>query len=93
MLWHAWSQVKEEAIRKCFHKADILGADMSVVERDEQDPFSEADEYMILQSLITQTMNTQEVCPLQEYLNGEDGIALCRDSDETCWEESFVQGL
>ena len=89
----AWSQVKEETIRKCFHKAGILGADMSVVERDEQNPFSEADEYMALQSLITQTMNTQEVCPLQEYLNGEDGIALCRDSDETCWEESFVQGL
>ena len=27
----AWSQVKEETIRKCFHKAGILGADMSVV--------------------------------------------------------------
>ena len=89
----AWSQVKEETIRKCFHKAGILGADMSVVERDEQDPFSEADEYMALQSLMTQTMNTQEVCPLQEYLNGEDGIALCRDSDETCWEESFFANL
>ena len=89
----AWSQVKEETIRKCFHKAGILGADMSVVERDEQDPFSEADEYMALQSLTTQAMNTQEVCPLQEYLNGEDGIALCRDSDETCWEESFFANL
>ena len=54
----AWSQVKEETIRKCVHKAGILGADMSVVERDEQDPFSEADEYMALQSLMTQTMNT-----------------------------------
>ena len=89
----AWSQVKEETIRKCFHKAGILGADMSVVEHDEQDPFSEADEYMALQSLMTQTMNTQEVCPLQEYLNGEDGIALCRDCDETCWEESFFANL
>ena len=44
----AWSQVKEETIRKCFCKAGILGTDMSVVERDEQDPFSEADEYMAL---------------------------------------------
>ena len=70
----AWSQVKEETIRKCFHKAGVLGADMSVVECDEQDPFSEADEFMALQSLMTQTMNTQEVCPLQEYLNGKDGI-------------------
>ena len=89
----AWSKVKEETIRKCFCKAGILGADMSVVERYEQDPFSEADEYTALQSLMTKTMNPQETCPLQEYLNGEDDLAVCRDTDETCWEESFFANL
>ena len=85
MLWHGHKS-KRKPLESAFHKAGILGADtcMSVVERDEQDPFSEADEYMALQSLMTQTMNTQEVCPLQEHLNGENGIALCKDYDETC---------
>jgi len=89
----AWLQVKEETIRKCFCKAGILGANMSVVECNEQDPFSEADEYTALQTLMTQTMNAQEACPLQEYLNGEDDLAVCRDIDETCWEESFFANL
>ena len=39
----AWSLVEEETIRKCFRKAGILDLDMAVVERDEEDPFSEAD--------------------------------------------------
>ena len=66
---------------------------MSLVEREEQDPFSEADEYKALQTLMTQTMDTRESCPLQEYLNGEDSLAVCRDTDETCWEENVFANL
>ena len=41
----AWSLVEEETVRKCFRKAGVLDLDM----RDEEDPFSEADEYVALQ--------------------------------------------
>lgn len=69
-----YGMVTSQKGNHCFCKAGILGVDtcMSVVEHDEQDPFSEADEYMALKILLIQTMNTQETCPLQEYLNGED---------------------
>ena len=41
----AWSQVEEEIIKKCFHKAGVLNSDMAVVEHDGEDPFAEADEF------------------------------------------------
>ena len=48
----AWSLVEEETVRKCFHKAGVLDVDMAVVEYDEEDPFSAADECVALQGLI-----------------------------------------
>ena len=52
------SLVEEETIRKCFRKAGILDLDIAVVERDEEDPFSEADECVALQSLIDKTIRS-----------------------------------
>ena len=72
----AWTQVKEETVSKCFHKAGILDSDMAVVERDEEDPFAEAGECVTLQSLITKTMSENNVCLLEEYVNGDEDLAV-----------------
>ena len=89
----AWSLVEEETIRKCFRKAGILDLDMAVVERDEEDPFSEADECVALQSLIDKTMSSHEACPLEEYINGDEDLAVCRDINDNSWESTFFKNL
>ena len=72
----AWSKVQEETIRKYFHKAGIRDSDMAIVERDVGDPFAEADERVALQGLIDKTMSENETCPLQDYVNGEEDLAV-----------------
>ena len=89
----AWSQVEEETVRKCFRKAGILNSDMAVIERDEDDPFAEADRYMALQSLIDKTMSGTEACPLEEYIYGDDDLAVCTDIDDSSWESTFFSTL
>ena len=87
------SLVEEETIRKCFRKAGILDLDMAVVERDEEDPFSEADECVALQSLIDKTISGHEACPLEEYINGDEDLAVCRDINDNSWESTFFKNL
>ena len=89
----AWSQVEEETVRKCFRKAGVLNSDMAVVERDEDDPFAEADECVALQSLIDKTMSENEACLLEEYVNGDKDLAVCRDIDDSSWESTFFATL
>lgn len=50
---------------------------------------------MALQSLMTQTMSDLEACPLQEYtyVHGEDNLAVCREADDTSWEEDLFADL
>ena len=88
-----WSLVEEETIRKCFRKAGILDLDMAVVERDEEDPFSEADQCVVLQSLIDKTMSGHEACPLQEYINGDEDLAVCSNINDHSWESTFFKNL
>ena len=89
----AWSQVEEETVRKCFRKAGVLNSDMAVVERDEDDPFAEADECVALQSLTDKTMSENTACPLEEYVNGDEDLAVCRDIDDNSWESTFFATL
>ena len=62
---------------------------MAVVERNEEDPFTEADECVVLQSLIDKTMTENEACPFEEYVNGDEDLAVCKDVDDSNWEGSF----
>ena len=89
----AWSLVKEETVRKCFRNAGILDSDMAVVVRDEEDPFSAADECMALQGLIDKTMSGHEACPLEEYVNGDSDLPVCLDVDDNSWENTFFAHL
>ena len=89
----AWSLVKEETVRKCFRNAGILGSDMAVVVRDEEDPFSAADECMALQGLIDKTMSGHEACPLEEYMNGDSDLPVCLDVDDNSWENTSFAHL
>ena len=55
----AWDMVKPETISKCFRKAGILSLTHDVISRglneDEDDPFLEQDECLMLQNLIDKT--------------------------------------
>ena len=88
----AWSLVEEETVRKCFRKVGVLDLDMAVVVRDEEDPFSEADECVALQGLIDKTMGVHEACPLEEYVNGDGDLPVCLDVDENSWENTSWSG-
>ena len=89
----AWSLVKEETVRKCFRNAGILDSDMAVVVRDEEDPFSAADECMALQCLIDKTMSGHEACPLEKYVNGDNDLPVYLDVDDNSWENTFFAHL
>ena len=89
----AWTKVGEETIRKCFRKAGVLDSSMAVVERDEEDPFAEADARVALQSLINKTVSENDACPLEEYVNGDEDLAVCRDTNDSSWEGTFFETL
>jgi len=89
----AWTKVGEETIRKCFRKAGVLDSSMAVVERDEEDPFAEADVRVALQSLIDKTVSENDACPLEEYVNGDEDLAVCRDTNDSSWESTFFETL
>ena len=91
----AWRMVKSETISKCFRKAGVLDTSMEVVtcglEEDDEDPFLTSDDaYSELQALIDKTMTAQEKCAVDEYVNGDDDLAVCVDLDSDCWEENFL---
>ena len=86
----AWSLVKPETIRKCFHKAGVLDKGMEVVSQgDEGDPFLEVDE---LQCMIDQAMGA-EGCRPEEYLNGDDDIPVGLDTSDDTWEDNFMSSI
>ena len=74
---HAWKDVKEETIRKCFRSAGILDSSMDVVSCDmgEDDPFADVDSDTDLQGLIADIIPETERCNAQEYVNG---VMICQ---------------
>ena len=89
----AWSLVQEETIRKCFRRAGVLDSDLTVVARDEQDPFLATDECATLEDLISITMSGHEACPVEEYITGEGSLPVCNGLDDSNWESSFFAQL
>ena len=81
--------VKAETISKCFKKAGkagILDSSMDMVTRDKEDPFLAADEFALQGLMKTTTMNGQDSCTLEEYVNGEDSIPVCMEFDSDRWD-------
>ena len=90
----AWSLVKPETITKCFRKAGILNVDHEVISHEldiDNDPFLEADIYTQVQSLIEQTMPTDEHCNVNDYLN--DDVPVCMEAEIDSWEADFLEQL
>ena len=59
----------------------------------EDDPFSEANVRMEVQSLIEKTMPAGGRCDLDEYSHGDDGLPVCMDLDNDSWETDFLDQL
>ena len=95
MRWvaQAWKKVKTETICKCFRSAGVLDSQMAVVSCDigEDDPFADIDENADLQDLITEVIPEPERC--QEYVNGDDDLATCNDTEDEKWDENFMSQL
>ena len=89
----AWYKVQEETIQKCFHLAGVLNSDLTVVVRNEEDPFLAADECEVLGDLRSTTMNTHEACEVEEYIDGEDSLSVCNDLENENWDDSFFAQL
>ncbi len=89
----AWSLVQEETVQKCFRKAGVLESDLSVVARDEQDPFLSLHECETLQDLISTTMTDHEACPIEEYVNGDNSLPVCDVLNDGNWDSNFFLNL
>ena len=42
---------------------------------------------------MKKTMNGQDSCTLEEYVNDEDSIPVCMEFDSDRWDESFLSHL
>jgi hypothetical protein len=62
-------------------------------EDEESDPFEDLDGESDIQQLIERTMNTVECCARNEYVSGDDCLAVCVDLDDDKWEENFMADL
>ena len=38
-------------------------------------------------------MSGHEACPLEEYINGDEDLAVCRDINDNSWESTFFKNL
>ena len=86
----AWSKVKESTIR-CFKSAVVLDKDYDVASHD-VDPFLEADAQMELEGLMERAVPVER-CSVQEYIEGDDSLAVCTDLDSENWEANFLAEL
>ena len=90
----AWGEVKEETIQKCFRKAGLLNDQLSAVTSGtnvEEDPFEDVD--VQLQDLISRSMSSNNICSVDEYINGDNCLSVCDDFDKETWEDDFLASL
>ena len=60
----------------------------------EEDPFHDIDETIAIGSLISTTMGTRrDTYSAEEYVNGNNDLAVCVDLDDEKWEENFMDNL
>ena len=88
----AW-KVKATTITKCFKKAGILNNNLDVLEVSSDDPFPDVDETMSIGSLISTAMGSLESCSVDQYVNGDDNLQVCVDTDGDQWEAHFMESL
>ena len=59
----------------------------------DDDPFLGVDETLSLGSLISTAMGSLESCSIDHYVNGDDNLQVCVDTDSDQWEANFMEGL
>ena len=95
-MWvaEAWDSVKKETIMKCFTKSGITGSSFSVVHRmyEDEDLFDDVEAQEELHDLFDQISPSQTNCPVEEYINGEDGVPTYMQYDDD-WEDHFFAEL
>ena len=87
----AWKEVKATTITKCFKKAGILNDNLDVLEVSSDDPFLDVDQTLSLGSLISTAMGSLESCSIDQYVNSDDNLQVCVDTDSDQWEANFME--
>ena len=91
----AWKEVKPSTIVKCFKHAGVLNAhaEVSSLHLSAEDPFQDIDENLQLDQLISAAMVTADSCSPEEFINGDEGLAICVEVDDATWEADFMDNL
>ena len=81
----SWDAVKKETIINCVRKSGVIG---SVVGHscEDHDPFDDVDAQEELDTLVCPLAAS---CPVDEYINGDNDVAICVQYDEDCEEQLF----
>ena len=68
---------------------DVVSCDMG-----EDDPFADVHSDTNLQGLIADIIPETERCNAQEYyVNGDDDLSTCNDTEDEKWDEDFISQL
>ncbi len=89
----AWDCVKKETVVNCFRKSGVIAANSTVVTRigSQEDPFDDVDAYEELDALLIQMGD--DLCSTDEYINGDNDLPFCDDTDDETWDEQFMIDL
>ena len=70
----------------------VSDSGMGVVNRgieEEFDPFDDLDADHQVRDLISRTMPAEDSCTVEEYINGEDCVPVCKDT----WDDTFLEEI
>ena len=83
-ITQAWEQVHQDTIHKCFRKAGVLkdGEIVASALPDSADPFSDLDDDLELEDLISKVHGGTESCPVTEFFSSDDGLQICQEFGE-----------
>ena len=89
-----WSRVNKSTIHKLFKSSGVLDKDYDVVALPlhDADPFLEADVQMELEGLMDRVVPGDR-CSVDEYIEGDDSLAVCTDLDHENCEANFLAEL
>ena len=89
----AWNEVKATTLTKCFKKAGILNDNLDMFEVSSDDLFLDVDETLSLGALISTAMGSLGSWFVDQYVNADDNLQVCVDTDSDQWEANLTDGL